>query len=185
MSTPRLNEQSARLTDAGKFERHPMICQLCGQRGYIEPLNCSRAHLKLVPEFRDAEMLKRWQEHDHNDTPEYRVIVLCDPCADRVIVPHPRLYKPLNATFPFPGCMEICVACIHRDGVLCKNPAAQVNGGPGLKYDIGEPATAFFDGTRNGRRSGWRETFYPEPAKGCSGREERKQDETKHSKRGG
>lgn len=115
---PHMNEQTHRLTDhvGSTGERHPEKCQHCG----------------------DHRNLTRWQEHDHNDRPEHRVIVLCKACSDRMIEPHPRLYRPLNVNDPWPGCMEICIDCRLRDGVRCTSPAAKCNGGDGVMLTVAD-----------------------------------------------
>lgn len=150
-----INPQTHRLSEI-KGPRHPNACCSCGQTYGDE----------------EAEVqLTKWQEHDHNDQPEMRVVLLCKQCGDRLIEQHPRLYKPLDRFMPYPGAMVICGDCPWRKELGCTSPRAKFNGGPGLKYDIPEPATGFIDGRdKNGRRWGRRALFFGRRALGCSGR---------------
>lgn len=136
-----------RLTDM-PGPRHPRMCQSCGHE--------------------DAD-LDIWQEHDMIDHPEYKAIVLCQPCSDKLIEPHPRLYKQLSIHWPYPGLMAICIDCKYRVGTHC--PVAKFNGGPGVMVNHPEPFRMHIDGTRNGKRYGEWITRYSGPATECSGRE--------------
>lgn len=121
----------------------------------------------------------RWIEHDEDDRPETIVVVLCKPCADRIIEPHPRLYHSLPRFEPFPGAMSVCLDCAFREGVTCKCPKAQINGGPGLKYEQPEPTTAHVDySDKKGRRCGRWMRMYEGPVTACSGKEAAKTNET-------
>lgn len=140
---PRLTEQLA-------GPRSPALCQSCG----------------------DCCDLDRWREHDDADRPEARVLVLCLRCSNRLIEPHPRLYGSLDRNQPWPGCMQICVACRHRDGVGCTHPDLKANGGAGLKIMVPNPTSGFIDGTdKAGRRWGHPFRSYPHEPRECAGRQ--------------
>ena len=158
MNTPRMNEQTHRLTDL-PGERHPEICQQCGGVVFGDPSGDGKTRILVT--------LDRWQECDHNDRPENRLIVLCNVCSKRMIEPHPRLYHRLSPNHPWPGCMAICVRCRWRDGVTCKHPSAKVNGGSGVMVTIGKPIQGFIDGPKYRGRF----TEYPSPASDCKQRE--------------
>ena len=166
-----LNPETHRLTDLPK-EKHPRKCQRCGLEGQTERM-CSDdvRRWKERHERIPNPTLTIWQEHDHRDQPEMRFVVLCGKCSDECVEQHPRLYKPHTPNTPIPGCSTVCLDCRWREGVTCKCPRAKVNGGEGLKWDCEQPSVAFVDGTRGGRRVGWREAIYHTPAKGCSGHE--------------
>jgi hypothetical protein len=115
--------------------------------------------------------LDRWQECDHHDERQARVIVLCNKCGTAVIGPHPRLYHRLATNAPWPGCMELCVDCKHRAGVACTHPRAKVNGGEGVLITIKPPVRAFVDGTHGGRKIGWLEQTWTAPPTGCRQKE--------------
>lgn len=151
MSKPiNLNRESPRLTDMPGIKARG-ICQNCGR-----------------PDSPEKPVLP-WCEHDHNDQPEYNFIFLCQRCADQLIEPHCRLYRQWGRHEPFPGAMPICDDCKFRQEIRCTNPKAQVNGGPGLKYDQPEPATAFVDGPKFRGRV----RLYHSPVKACDGKEKR------------
>ena len=78
--------------------------------------------------------LQVWQEHDDGDRPELRYVLLCKPCADKVIERHPRLYRLADRNEPCPGVMGQCEECIHRDGLVCRCPEMKANGGPGVAF---------------------------------------------------
>lgn len=141
-----------RLTDSCREQKHPWICQNCGGSdvpGYGNGL------IRVVTD--------RYQEHDHNDKPEYRVVVLCGKCAKTIIAPHPRLYAKLAANAPFAGTMGICVSCQFRVGVTCSHPNAKANGGAGVHVRIKDPVRALVDGKDyRGPVELW-----PERARGC------------------
>jgi hypothetical protein len=149
--TPRLNSESHRLTDL-PGECHPFVCRSCGG--------------SCVPKYGNGLMrlsISRWQEHDHNDKPEPRIIVLCSKCSDRMIEPHPRLYKKLEDNDPWPGAMEICLDCKFRSGTSCSSPDAKANGGNGVMLTIAKPFTGFIDGPKySGPFVNW-----PKPAEAC------------------
>jgi hypothetical protein len=59
--------------------------------------------LKHCASCRETTRLSRWMEHDFRDQPEPRCVVLCWLCSNKLIEPHPRLYKKLADNEPFPG----------------------------------------------------------------------------------
>lgn len=130
-----LSENTPRLTETCANEKHPNLCQACG--GSNVP-GAGNGLIRLS--------LTRWQECDHNDKPESRVVVLCNVCAKLLIKPHPRLYVALDPFAPFPGCMPICVECILRVGVSCSSRKTKLNGGPGVRLTMPEPSRGFVDG---------------------------------------
>ncbi len=151
----KLSPQTPRLTDSLSGPKDPRICQSCS-RGVTDGIN-----------------VVNWQEHDHNDQPERKLVVLCDACSKRLIEPHPRLYKRHVTHEPYPGAMPLCVACRHRDGVTCNSPLAKFNGGPGLDYVYPQPAVGFWDGYDKvlKKRTGGRMVTYAGPVTACTGRE--------------
>lgn len=155
----RMNHQTHRLTDF-PGERHPLICQQCGGCTGGDPSGDGKARIVRTG-------LDRWQECDHNDKPEHRLIVLCRKCSERMIEPHPRLYHRLHENDPWPGCMEICVTCKFRDGIKCSHPDAKINGGNGVMLSVGTPIRGFIDGAK------YRGPFvhYPFPPKACKQKE--------------
>ncbi len=156
MRPDNLNAQSPRLTETAKangFE-HPNRCGSCGRPNEHCPVDHG---------------LTRWQEHDHYDRPEPRLVVLCRACSNKLIEVHVRLYRPLGQNEPWAGCMALCIGCRWRLGIGCTHQRAKSNGGPGVAISIEPPLNAFVDGTRRGgKRTGWRELFYPEAPRGCA-----------------
>lgn len=111
--------------------------------------------------------LTYWQECDDRDQGMPVFVILCQGCSDRIIEPHPRLYRDLAANTPMPGVMSICADCRERDGLRCTSAAAKINGGPGLKY---EPEGSMVHLCRSPRRlSGW-QYLMPGPVTKCSGK---------------
>ncbi len=106
-----------------------------------------------------------WQECDASDKPESIFILLCKACAKKLIKPHPRLYVQHERNTPFPGMMEICDNCLHRDDYTCVK--AKANGGPGILIQISKPSVCHLNLGRLGGR--WIK-IYSWPAHGCSGR---------------
>lgn len=134
----------------------PDRCQACGA-GPRPP----RTDVDLVAQR--FSPLPRWLECDAWDQKTHTVVVLCEPCGTRLIDPHPRLYHPLPADQPHPGCMPICLDCTHREGVRCTHPQAKANRGTGVMLHFRTPpAQMHLCGTRNGRRFGeWRTIYAP------------------------
>lgn len=114
--------------------------------------------------------LARWLEHDGADEPEPIVVVLCKACADRLIEPHPRLYRKMTPFEPFPGVMSICGDCRLRDGQRCTNAQAKINGGPGLAMTYPAPTRVHYYRRGKGAKSGW-ETIWNGPVTSCAGKE--------------
>jgi hypothetical protein len=142
------------------------VCQHCGNGQLFN----DRSDTAF---FADASVgeLARWQEHDELDQREPILIVLCERCADQLIEPHPRLYRRLRPNEPFPGAMPLCRDCVHRHEVRCEHPNAKANGGAGVELIFPKPTVAFIDGTRNGKKAGWREVWFPGPVQHCTARE--------------
>lgn len=99
-----------------------------------------------------------WEEHDSRDRPEGIIVTLCQPCSERLIEPHPRLYRPLASGEPWPGAMPTCLGCKHSADLNCKSPLAKANGGPGLPLSHPPPARAFVCG--RGGKGGPRTVYY-------------------------
>ncbi len=151
----RLTPSTHRLTDL-PGQHHPQRCQLCGEFDPLEGIKTGQG------------ILSRWQECDHDDRPEPKLIVLCDTCSKRVIRPHPRLYIQLGPNDPWPGCMAICLDCKLRDGTRCTSSDAKANGGPGVMLTITPPVHGIIDGTRyRGRICMW-----TAPASACKQKQE-------------
>lgn len=131
-----LSPTTPRLTDL-PGTKHPYICQCCGGSAQA---GLGNGILRLS--------IDRWQEHDHNDRKEHRLVVLCNVCSARIVKPHPRLYEKLQPAHPWPGCMALCLDCSHRDGVSCSHPNSKANGGPGVMLTIPKPMTAMVDGEK-------------------------------------
>lgn len=106
----------------------------------------------------------RWQENDEHDHPEPIIVELCDLCGKELIEKHPRLYRQLDRWEPWPGTMELCRTCIHRDGARCR--MAKFNGGTGVRITPnilgracgggrgGVPARSFTEARRRHATSG-------------------------------
>lgn len=96
-----------RLSETLTGPKHPGTCQSCGNAGE-----------------------DRWRECGDRDEFTPIIVVLCKPCTDLLIEPHPRLYHTLQKHEPCPGTHDLCVPCIHRDGLICRMDRA--HGGPGV-----------------------------------------------------
>lgn len=129
-----------RLSEVGTF-KHPRHCQSCGATY-------------------DREI---WQECDDKDEPEQIFIILCDKCSEKIIGPHPRLYRMLHRNAPAPGAMLTCADCDLSVGVNCTSFLLKKNGGPGLPLRLGEKSTIHIDRVVNGRRVGEWHNFYSSP----------------------
>lgn len=162
---------SAQVDAFSAGERFARLSQeLSGRRDLDHCQSCGRAGSVADPEGKPSLWL--WQEHDDADRPEGIVVVLCDRCSNRIIEPHPRLYRKLGHYEPFPGALPICTGCVHQDDFRCTHPRAKLNGGEGVYLTFPRPIMAFVDGTRGGRRTGWRENWYTGPVTACDAREE-------------
>lgn len=155
MSKPYLNPETNRLTDM-PGERNPCVCRRCGGVTGGDPTGDGKMRILRTS-------VDRWQECDHNDKPEDKLIVLCNKCAKEIIEQHPRLYHKLTPNNPWPGAMAICMRCMFRDGTACLHPDAKANGGPGVMLTIAKPYHAMVDG-RNYRGP---LTIWPAPAEAC------------------
>lgn len=147
---------SPRLTESLPGPKHPNECQSCG--GSNLP-GFGNGILRLT--------VDRWQEHDHKDFAEQRIVVLCEKCARRLIEPHPRLYAKLPVNQPWPGAMAICVDCRLRDGIGCTSPRAKANGGDGVMIKIEHPITGMIDS----RSYSGPIALWPKAAHACDQRE--------------
>lgn len=108
-----------------------------------------------------------WEEHDESDRREGIAVLLCLPCSKRLIDPHPRLYRRVQAREPFPGLMDLCTGCRYRSGVDCGHPDLKRNGGAGLVITFPQPVNVHVNRGRG--RSGW-ENLYMAPPRDCAGR---------------
>lgn len=97
---------------------------------YREATRCNRCG-RTLPGAHDLQI---WQEHDELDRPQAIFVVLCKPCADRVVEPHARLYRLVLGNEPCPGVMDQCSACTHRHELRCRCPDMLANGGPGVAF---------------------------------------------------
>jgi hypothetical protein len=134
--------------------------------GPAAPDRCQACQPSFFPQ--DPGPLERWVECDEHDQPTDVVVVLCSPCARKLIEPHPRLYRPLGPNDPHPGAMGICVDCVHRTGTRCSRTRA--NGGPGIRVTIARPTVAHLN--YGGGRGAFKK-LYASPASDCSRREVR------------
>jgi hypothetical protein len=133
--------------------RHPERCQSCGAARDL---------------FGEPVPLERWREHNEEDRPLRVLVILCGPCARRLIDPHPRLYAPVDRWAPWPGAMPLCSDCTHREGLQCQHPDLKTNGGPGLELRFPQPSRVHFLMYPR-RLSGWH-TQYHGPVEFCAGR---------------
>jgi hypothetical protein len=116
--------------------------------------------------------LTRWRECDDDDTPGPVVVTLCQPCADRLVERHPRLYVELAPHEPFPGAMPLCGDCRHRDGGQCIHPDLTWHGGPGLHIVAPKPRDIHICSRGRGHGRGCRTIrTWPGPARDCAGRD--------------
>jgi len=136
-----------RLSETCSFQAWPQICWRCGA----------------------AAPLSVWQEHDDCDRREMIFVVLCASCAERVIEPHPRLYRQLGRNEPAPGVMRICGGCRHQVAARCRSPKAAANGGSGLRFPGPDGNVHLNFG---GGRGQWLKTWSAEPTE-CQGFEPR------------
>ncbi len=175
-----------RLSEDLDGPRHPHVCQSCGAE---RPHDASGEVMGAVERPKDVgepgwgeetvrlmeSALKPspgvygWQEHDGRDQSEHIAVMLCTRCSARLIDPHPRLYNRIPPNAPFPGVMELCVACRFRDGVRCTHPDLKANGGAGLMVDADPGAQAHVN---LGSGQGTFLTIYRDPPRACVGRDE-------------
>ena len=147
LNRPRTSQRWPRLSQSLPHP-HPQKCAACGK-------------------WDREEILSLWQEHDEQDKPETRYVLLCRPCGEKLIEPHVRLHSEINRNTPAPGAMEICGDCRFRDGTWCAK--AKGNGGPGVVISAAKPSTGFWDGAgKDGRRTGGVFRIYGHPPTACS-----------------
>lgn len=145
-----MGESWPRLSEQLEGEKRPDRCQSCGASWDLD----------------------RWREHNMADLPEPIVVVMCLECSDAAVEAHPRLYEPLHRNQPWPGCMNICVDCRHREGVSCRHPDLMANGGPGLAIETPRPNHLFWHGEgEEGEAVGGVMVSYPCEPKRCVGRD--------------
>ena len=163
------------------MQRHPHKCQSCGtdQQASDEVIvdleklfEGDRASIGAVSRVIDHQAspspgVYAWQEHDDLDQPEPIIVMLCTACSDRLIEPHPRLYRRLERNEPCPGIMSLCLECAFHAGVRCLCPEAHINGGPGLRLEHDPPISTHLN--YGVGRGGATFTVYPNPVRSCSG----------------
>ncbi len=131
---------------------HPEECAACRDLGY------------------DGDLVL-WREHDDNDAPEMRFVVLCPKCSERLIESHARLYSATCSRAPAPGAMRICIDCVHRQRTRCLCPFAKANGGEGIVINSVKPTVYHIDRTVKGKRVGdWHVSYAMAPT-ACSGKQ--------------
>lgn len=137
-------------------------CQCCG--------NACEPYPELSGQRQQLRAIRLWQECDESDQPEPIVVALCDPCAEKIIEPHPRLYRRLSSlNHPIPGVTAVCPGCIFQEGSRCKCPESLANGGAGIRLKGPRPQRGFIDGVKY--RGPFE--FYSEPITACTGRKEK------------
>lgn len=145
---------------------------------FVAPDQCQRCGAEVSDDEPASSITsrKRWIEHDEWDRPTSAVVVLCKPCSESLIEPHPRLYAEMPVHKPHAGTMALCVACVHRAGVRCQHPSLRTNGGPGLSVTHQQPTRGFLCGRGSGRRTGGAFEIYDSAPSACAGREEKNHD---------
>lgn len=170
MSPQRTWEEARELLDASRGVPPLAERQRAGLSGTlagpVAPDRCRSCGIDAATMERRGYPLERHIECDEWDqhTPASPIVVLCHPCARRLIEPHPRLYVPLSSDKPWPGCMPICADCCHRDGVRCAHPMAKANGGTGVLLNFGgkrPTAVHYCFSTRHGRSGRWDQIYPP------------------------
>lgn len=150
--TPSIEERrKPGLSTTLQYDDHPYVCKSCGIAGQGTP----------VTGWREAD---EWDQFSDDSA----VVMLCAKCSDRLIEPHARLYKRLEPLGPFPGVMDICLACIHRTGTTCTNKQLLRHGGAGIRLGgmSGSRCHLNYGGGR-----GEFKTLWSTPPSRCSGRE--------------
>jgi hypothetical protein len=144
---PLAERQRPGLSETLTGPKHPEQCQSCG-----------------------GPATERWIECDPWDQPTHTLIVLCEDCEERLIEPHPRLYRELEHNAPWPGAMALCVNCRHREGITCRCPLARWNGGPGMAVTCAKPVVYHWCGrSKGGRRTGGVARSFAHPPTKCAG----------------
>lgn len=145
-----------KLSDTLTGPRDPRICQGCG------------AGADQLPGLESPPVeLHAWVECDDQDRGTAVTIIVCPRC-EKLIKPHPRLYRPVEHNEPRPGIMELCVPCRYRSGTSCSHPSLKANGGSGLLLTIERPTPVHlcYGGGRGEFKKIW-----PKPVEACAGRE--------------
>ncbi len=111
--------ESVRLIDECQGPQSPRQCGRCGAT-------------------KSTRELDRFRYLDNDDEAERpRVLNLCESCAvelhDSDFRFHSQL-QPLVDNKPWPGALEVCLGCMYRDGLDCRSPQAQLNGGLGITF---------------------------------------------------
>lgn len=148
---PVAEREKAGLSDTLTYPRVVNRCQSCGLEGLI------------------GSDLSGFQEHDPNDRPMHRLVLLCESCEKRHIDAHPRLYRKMPPNTPWPGAMTICLGCRFSVNLDCTSKLLRANGGPGLPVYIEAPIRAHVN---YGGGRGEFMSIYKSPATECDGREE-------------
>lgn len=118
-----------------------------------------------------GDKLTTWQEHDADDQPELRYVILCERCSEELIEKHPRLYGRLDPNAPMPGAHPFCSDCLKRSGLRCLKTRAA--GGPGIVINGTKGLSMHVDGVdpKTRKRFGRWITTYPLPPGSCNGKE--------------
>ena len=133
------NIQGSRLSETLAPFVNEYICQNCGAFA-----NDNMGH-------------SRWQECDENDQPTPHSICICQQCSEKIIEPHPFLYRRIGYFEPFPGVMQCCSDCLFRKLSRCTHPSLMSNGGDGLEISMPKPDVVFVDTNRGGhQKTMWR-----------------------------
>lgn len=132
--------------------------------GSVRPDTCQACALN------DARMLDVFREYDEHDRPTAARVMLCRPCAQRLVEPHARIYEQLTTNGPHPGAMAICTGCVRRSALACTHPDLTTNGGAGLMLTLAKPTRMHL--CRSPRStSGFVDVYYSPPS-ACAGRME-------------
>ena len=100
----------------------------------------------------DGTLVRPWLEHDERDKPTAVVVMLCKTCSDKIIEPHPRLYREVEPMEPFPGQLRLCQGCKHQAALVCTR--SLLSGGPGVHLVFLKPLDVHL--CRSPRsKSGW------------------------------
>lgn len=149
------------------FPRALDRCQSCGAEGDAN----ARPEMPPSPLFVSGS-LQKWQEADPNDRftaddGQPVIVILCADCSKRLIDPHPRLYRMLDAWHPIPGVMGLCHGCRFQKELTCSHPWLKANGGKGLHVRFPKPAYAHLN--YGGGRGEMKHIFHGPPST-CAGR---------------
>jgi len=172
----------SRLSETLEGPKHPRFCQSCGAERPPEapdeaspttgdepgaaPARANDSFRLVKAELEPPPGVYGWQEHDSRDEPEPIAVMLCTTCSNRLITPHPRVYRRIPRRAPFPGIMDLCIDCRFRAGVTCTHPDRVSNGGEGLHIDAA-PGMWAHARTAVGSRT---LTLYAYPPRACAER---------------